>query len=139
MGDIPDVNGGGEFDPALYQEILKAVREANDKITVAENGNKKSLDDLKSSAINLEASFGGLRDDHKGVTVKLESLEASVNDLWKRNGRPGQEATPENIKERANAIELLRMKHEMAITKKDESHPFKPTEEQIKSAIEYRK
>lgn len=112
-------------DGSGYDEILKSVQEAQKAITDAETGNKKALTDLKSQT----AEFGN----------RLEGFEGSINELYKKVGRPGAEVSDNDAKERAAARELLEIKHELKIPKKDPDHPFKPTEDEIKTAMIYRK
>lgn len=130
----------GEMDPSLA-DILKDVRAASENITQAENEHKKSLKDLMKQQTELSTAFGGFRDDHKGLVTKFEGLETSVNDLWKKTGRPGQSeaVTKAEADERDEALEFLRDRHEAKLVKKDPDHLFKPTEDQIKEAITYKK
>ncbi|MCP3462533.1 hypothetical protein [Bradyrhizobium sp. CCGUVB23] len=63
----------GDFDPAIYQDILKAVRAANEKITEAEHNNSDSLAELRARAAKLEAL---ITDRLRILEERLAALEA---------------------------------------------------------------
>jgi hypothetical protein len=129
-----------EADGGSLGVLVQEIKTASENIAAADAHNKQVLADLKKSVEASGAQLVVIDGSLKSVEGKCQSLETSINDLWKKHGRPGADVLSEDaVKERQNAIALLQMKHEDRIHKKDPEHPFNPTEEQIKDAIFYRK
>jgi len=121
-------------------DLVTEIKAISGNITAADEEHTKRLEGLETSLEANAGHFVKLDDGMKLFDKKFESLETSINDLWKRASRPGAEGRDEgNAKERAYAIEFLEMRHEERVRKKDADHPFTFTEEQVKDAIAYRK
>lgn len=109
-------------------DVMKDVRAASENITAAENHTTKSLAELKQLGTTLETG-------QKSLEAKVSGLETGINELYKRNFRPGQENGDYDFNERKAALDYLRVKHDIKLTTKDADHPFRPSEDEIKTAI----
>src|SRR5215475_5611811 len=113
-------------------DLVTEIKAISGNITAADEEHTKRLEGLETSLEANAGHFVKLDDGMKLFDKKFESLETSINDLWKRASRPGAEGRDEgNAKERAYATEFLEMRHEERVRKKDADHPFTFTEEQV--------
>lgn len=130
-----DMNGSGDLSHLMAQ-----IKEASENIKNADNATMHKLEGIEHNMKRSGERLIVLDGDLKEVKAQCASLETSVNDIWKRTGRPGSVLTSDDdVSERKAAIEFLQWQHEDRIKKKDHQNPFVPAEEQIKSAITYRK
>lgn len=130
----------GQVDGGL-EELVSQIKAASDNIAAADEAHNQRLDDMNKMVVSSGAQLAKLIEDHKAWMLKTTALETSINELYRNNGRPGAEGgdTTKELKERDSAVELLRMKHEMKVIKKDLEHQFNPSEDQIKEAMLYSK
>jgi HK97 family phage major capsid protein len=93
--------------------LVREIKSASENIRVADEANKQVLD---------------------GVRARQDSLETSINDLYKRAGRPGAEHNPSETTERRDAIEMCKARHANTV-KKAEEVEYSPPSAEVDSAI----
>lgn len=108
-------------------DVMKDVKAATENIDKAETNTSKSLAEIKTSTTKLETG-------QKTLEAKFEAIETSVNDLYKRSGRPGYEMEGD-VTERKSAIEYCQTRHDLKQPAKDPEHLCNPNEDEIKTAI----
>jgi len=128
-------------DLAGLADLVKEVKTVGADIVKQDEVTKATLEELKKSLGATDGRFIKIDEAVKAFDAKHASLETSINDLMKKIGRPGAEFNGggDDLKLRKAAIDLLELKHEDRLKKKDLEHPFEPSEDQIKAAIAYRK
>jgi len=122
-------------------ELVQEIKTTREDIAKADDARMHVLDEMKADikkhgqlSVDTEAKVIKITDDMAANATKWQGLEDSLNDLRKRLLRPGQEPERNDDKSRKAALDLLQMKHELRIIKKDPEHPFTATEEQIAEA-----
>jgi len=122
-------------------ELVKEVKAASENMAAADENTKKTLEDLQKSLGAQDGRMIKIDEAVKAFETKHASFETSLNDLMKKIGRPGAENHTNGFdaKEHKAAFDLLELKHEDRLKKKDLLHPFQPSDDEIKGAIDYRK
>jgi len=128
-------------DRAGFAELAEEIKTTRENIAKADEERGHLLDEMREDikkhgqmTADTEAKIVKMTGDLTGMATKTQGLEDSLNELRKRVYRPGQEPELNDDANRKAAIGLLRLKHEIKITKKDADHPFMPNEEQITEA-----
>lgn len=121
-------------------ELLKEVKETRDTLAKQDAARLEVFNELKSdrdkhskSISDTEAKLQRIVDDVAASFTKCQGLEDKINEICKKIQRPGYD-NPSDEANRKAAIGLLKLKHELKITKKDADHPFTFTEDQVGEA-----
>jgi hypothetical protein len=93
-----------------------------------------SIADLVAEVRKAAADMAAGDDKH---SARMDALEKSVNELYKRAQRPGAEYVPDNIDERKSATEWCIVKHQMAAPKLIDD--YTPSHSEIENACSLEK
>lgn len=101
----------------------------------------EDLGDLIAKIRKARDDLGGILDTRDSKSTKrFESIEVSVNELFKKLHRPGAEGFSENADERKDATEYCVVKHDIQVPKVDGSQPiYVPSPQEIDTAPVARK
>jgi HK97 family phage major capsid protein len=127
-------------DGAGLADLVKEVKETRDTLQQQEAARQAVIDELKKDLATHSKTSGDTQaklqrvcDDVAASVAKCQALEETINDICKKMQRPNGDQFTEDANRKA-AVGLLRLKHELKITKKDFDHPFTPSEDQITEA-----
>lgn len=121
-------------------ELVREVKQTREQIEKADAERTKVFEELRGDIAKHSASQGEteakltrIAEGQATLATKQAELEAAINEHAKVLKRPGQEQFSDEANRKA-AIGLLELKHQLQVVKKDNDHPFAPTEEQIAEA-----
>lgn len=123
-------------------ELIKEVKDARETLAEDDAERLRIFDEMKAENAKLGAALtetqtklAKVTTEMAEVTVKLQTAEASINELSKARNRPGRDNTEFSDEAgRKAAIALLQLKHTLLVPKIDTLHPFGPADDQIKEA-----
>src|SRR5262249_33736768 len=94
------------------------------------------VDEIRHASMNL-------RDGDEKTNARIDGIEAAVNELLRKNGRPGAELTTDDSADfaRKSAIELCHTRRHLTVPKDDggTASGYAPNEDEISEALRARK
>ena len=91
--------------------------------------------EIKLASENIRKSDDANRNRLEGLESRYTSLETSVNDLFKRTGRPGAEWSSDLTDERKDAAAMVIAKHSLDVPR-FETTDYQPSSSQVDEALQ---
>jgi len=121
-------------------ELLKEIQTARTDLAKGDDARMAALAELRAdvekgskSVGEVTAKIDRISADMAAQATRAQTLEAAIETLSKKVGRPGGPEFSDEVNRKA-ALGLLELRHLARVPKRDAEHPFKPTEEQIAEA-----